>query len=207
MGRYISMQQHITLTTVCILLLSTTTTNFLWTRLYMGCDSMKPGIAELQATVASACCHHSIFVLEKRRECHFTFNNLSQETTQKLLPQSLSFRTFCSCHHVVGIRLDLLQPSAQEGFSYNCCCSVVYQYWSNISTFEHNQPSHGIKRFPKLSYQPHAGYIQYFLQLSYQPGPSIGYSFKLLFFPLLLITMNGKPLLDRQAIKGLTLRV
>jgi hypothetical protein len=76
----------------------------------MGCDSMKPGIAQIKATVASACCHHStIFVLKRREEnVTFTFNNLSQETTQKLLPQSLSFRTFCSCHHVVGIRLDLL---------------------------------------------------------------------------------------------------
>jgi hypothetical protein len=92
------MQQHITLTTVCFLLLSTTTTttNFLWTRLYMGCDSMKPGIAQIKATVASACCHHSILVLKRRGEnVTFSFNNLSQETTQKLLPQSLSFRTFC----------------------------------------------------------------------------------------------------------------
>jgi hypothetical protein len=53
---------------------------------------MKPGIAQIKATVASACCHHSIFVLKRREEnVTFTFNNLSQETTQKLLPQSLSF--------------------------------------------------------------------------------------------------------------------
>jgi hypothetical protein len=100
----------------------------------MGCDSMKPGIAQIKATVASACCHHSIFVWRRREEnVTFTFNNLSQETTQKLLPQSLSFRTFCSCHHVVGIRLDLCRLLNKRVSPYNCNLSVVYQYWSNIN--------------------------------------------------------------------------
>jgi hypothetical protein len=61
----------------------------------MACDSMKPGIAQIKATVASACCHHSIFVLKRREEnVTFTFNNLSQETTQEALATISFFQNF-----------------------------------------------------------------------------------------------------------------